>query len=289
MFTQASNETRKLQQDGLEADATLSDISQTIPSSRVQLKQTGESQKKAWIAGTPREPISAANDGHATIGQASSELLIPGRSEEKTLRIRNISIETSGKTGDQQNTRNAVPNHQPRVSGSDILTFRVEMPNIVSAQEITASSTVEAEGIEIQTVIDQIFEARQNASNDLGRVRIQLDPPNLGTVDLDIVVRGERVDVVMTAENATVQQALQSRADDIRIAMQRQDLKIEGFQVLLQDNGHNQQQTDSGAMYRQSREHQEGFNTNEDAPPAYPTFSHVAGGNSAAGLVSIFV
>ena len=92
----------------------------------------------------------------------------------------------------------------------------------------------------------------------------------------------------MTAENATVQQALQSRADDIRMALQRQDLKIEGFQVLLQDNGTSQQQTNSGAMYRQNREYRERLTHNEDAPPAFPVISSIAGAKSAEGLVSIF-
>jgi flagellar hook-length control protein FliK len=92
----------------------------------------------------------------------------------------------------------------------------------------------------------------------------------------------------MTAENATVQQALQSRGDDIRVALQRQDLKIEGFQVLLQDNGTNPQQTGSGAMHRQNREHGERFNADENVPPVFPVFSSIAGGKSAEGLVSIF-
>ena len=166
--------------------------------------------------------------------------------------------------------------------------FRMEMPNILSPQETRPAAVAGSTGIDMQSVIDQIVEARQGVGNDFGRIRILLNPPNLGSVDLDIVVRGERVGVVMTAENATVQQALQSRGDDIRIALQRQDLKIEGFQVLLQDNGTSQQQTNSGEMYRQNREHREIFNASEDAPSAFPVFSPIAGAKSAAGLVSIF-
>ena len=175
-----------------------------------------------------------------------------------------------------------------RLPERDMFPFRMEMPNVVSPQGTSTPTTVGSTGIEMQAVINQILEARQGVGNDFGRIRILLNPPNLGSVDLDIVVRGERVEVVMTAENATVQQALQSRGDDIRIALQRQDLKIEGFQVLLQDNGTSQQQTNSGEMYRQNRENRERFNASEDAPPAFPVFSPIAGVKSAAGLVSIF-
>jgi len=175
-----------------------------------------------------------------------------------------------------------------RLPERDMFPFRIEMPNVVSPQETHAPATVDSTGVDMQAVIDQILEARQGSGNDFGRIRILLNPPNLGSVDLDIVVRRERVDVVMMAENATVQQALQSRGDDIRIALQRQDLKIEGFQVLLQDNGTNPQQTNSGEMYGQNRENRERFNANADVPPAFPVFSPIAGAKSAAGLVSIF-
>jgi len=196
--------------------------------------------------------------------------------------------ETPGPAHDHQQRRNTTPNHPMRLPERDMFPFRIEMPNVVSPQETHAPATVDSTGVDMQAVIDQILEARQGSGNDFGRIRILLNPPNLGSVDLDIVVRRERVDVVMMAENATVQQALQSRGDDIRIALQRQDLKIEGFQVLLQDNGTNPQQTNSGEMYGQNRENRERFNANADVPPAFPVFSPIAGAKSAAGLVSIF-
>jgi flagellar hook-length control protein FliK len=140
----------------------------------------------------------------------------------------------------------------------------------------------------MQAVIDHILEARQGVGNDFGRVRILLNPPDLGAVDLDIVVRRERVDVVMIAENATVQQALQSRSDDVRMALHRHDLKMEGFQVFVQDNGTGRQQTGSGEMYRQNREHRERFNARVEGAPALQLFSSVTGENSAAGRISIF-
>lgn len=183
--------------------------------------------------------------------------------------------------------RNTTASPAVRHPERDILPFSMEMSNIASPQGVGAAAAGPT-GIEMQAVIDQLVEARQAAGNDSGRIRILLTPPNLGTVDLDIVVRGERVEVVMTAENAGVQQALQSRGDDIRIALQRQDLKIEGFQVLLQDNGTNQQQAHGGAMHRQDREHQERFAAGNNATPALPPLSPIAGVTPGAGRVSIF-
>jgi len=142
--------------------------------------------------------------------------------------------------------------------------------------------------VRAQAIIDQIVDARQTMANDFGRIRIVLDPPNLGTIDLEIIVRKERVEIVMTADNASVQQALQSRTDDVRAALQRQDLKIETFQVLLQDNGAGRQQAHGGAMYEERRERQAKY-TAEDSSPVIAVPPYIEGVVPARGFVSIFV
>ena len=278
------NEALQRNNDKPAIDGARPDVRQAGSSHNDHWKQAGESKEGASIAAASQKPISAVGDG-----QAAPERMTPGGSPDKTLPIRDTVTETPGPAQDHQQSRNTTPNHQAKLPERDMFLFRMEMPNVVSPQETRPPAAIGSTAVDMQSVIDQIVEARQGSGNDFGRMRIMLNPPNLGSVDLDIIVRGERVDVVMTAENATVQQALQSRGDDIRIALQRQDLKIEGFQVLLQDNGTGQQQTNSGEMYRQNRENRERFNTNADVPPpAFPVFSPIAGAKSAAGLVSIF-
>jgi flagellar hook-length control protein FliK len=245
-------------------------------------KRAGSTREVASLIAAPQKPVSAVHDQEPALQRVT-----PAGSPEKTLQAGEVMAETTGPARDRQH-RNTTDSHSVRNPERDIFPFRVEMQNTATPQGTNAPVAAGPAGIEMQAVIDQLLEARQAAGNDSGRIRILLTPPNLGTVDLDIVVRGERVEVVMTAENASVQQALQSRGDDIRIALQRQDLKIEGFQVLLQDNGTGQQQTHSDAMYRQNREHQEGFNTGKDAAPALQVLSPIAGATSAAGRVSIF-
>lgn len=258
------------------------DRPQPGPSAPDNGKRAGRAREEASLIAAPQKPVSAVPDR-----ESAPERATPAGSPEKTLQAGDVVAGTPGPTRDHQH-RNTTVGNAARHPERDIFPFRMEMLNVTSPQETIPPAPVGPAGIEMQAVIDQILEARQAAGNDSGRIRILLTPPNLGTVDLNIVVRGERVEVVMTAENASVQQALQSRGDDIRIALQRQDLKIEGFQVLLQDNGTGQQQTHSGAMYRQNREHQETFNARKDATPALPALSPIAGATSAAGRVSIF-
>ena len=163
------------------------------------------------------------------------------------------------------------------------------MTNILSGSGNRLTASDGPAGINTQAVIDQIMDAKQSMNNGFGRVRITLDPPNLGTVNLEIVVRKERVDVVMTADNSGVQQALQSRVDDVRTALQRQDLKIENFQILLQDNAANQQQANSGATFGQRQEQQARQNLMGGNIPIQPLIQPIRESEPTRGLVSIFV
>ena len=167
--------------------------------------------------------------------------------------------------------------------------LRAEMTNMLSGSGNRLTASGGPAGINTQAVIDQILDAKQSMNNGFGRVRITLDPPNLGTVNLEIVIRKERLEVVMTADNSGVQQALQSRVDDIRTALQRQDLKIENFQILLQDNGANQQQANSGAAFGQRQEHQARQNLMDSSIPTQPLIQPTRESGPAKGLVSIFV
>ena len=181
------------------------------------------------------------------------------------------------------------PAHSARISERDGLALRTEMANIYSSLETHVPVADGPVGMNTQAVIDKILDVKQAMNNDFGRVRIVLDPPNLGTVDLEIIVRKERVEIVITADNASTQQVLQSRADDIRTALQRQDLKIETFQVLLQDPATNQQQAHGGAMFEQRQERQARQNNIEDSVPIPSVLPIMAESGQANGLVSVFV
>jgi hypothetical protein len=142
-----------------------------------------------------------------------------------------------------------------------------------------------------QAIIDQLMDARQTMNNDFGRVRIMLSPPNLGNVDLQIVMRRERVEVLMTTDHSGVQQSLLSRADDIRIALERHDLKIVSFQILLDDHTANQRQTHGGSMFEQRQDHQDKHDVKDsecNQSAAVPG-SVIEASKSASGQVSIFI
>ena len=87
-----------------------------------------------------------------------------------------------------------------------------------------------------QAVMSQVLEgAAQILRNGSGRVVLSLQPPRLGTLDLDVVVQDNRVKMVMLADNQEVKQLLQAGMDDLRNALQDKGFEIDRLEVLVQN------------------------------------------------------
>lgn len=86
-----------------------------------------------------------------------------------------------------------------------------------------------------QTVVDQIQDGFSLAQNkDNGQVRLTLKPEIMGHLDMQIAVRNETVQIMMTVENEKVHQAMNAHMDDLKTALQNQGLKIDKIEVTLQ-------------------------------------------------------
>lgn len=64
-----------------------------------------------------------------------------------------------------------------------------------------------------------------------GTARLQLDPPNLGEVEVAVTVRGSVVDVVVRAADPAAQLAVAQTRDLLADGLASRDLRIEGFDV----------------------------------------------------------
>jgi flagellar hook-length control protein FliK len=64
---------------------------------------------------------------------------------------------------------------------------------------------------------------------------MSLLPPQLGTLDLDVVVQNNRVKMVMMADSQEVKQLLQAGMDDLRNALQDKGFQIDRLEVLVQN------------------------------------------------------
>jgi hypothetical protein len=125
-----------------------------------------------------------------------------------------------------------------------------------------------ATSVQFQDIMDQIEEsAAQMLKKGPGRIVITLEPPNLGTLNLDVKVHNDMVRLVLIADNHEVKQVLQSNLDQLKTALQDQGLNMDRFDVLVQQRssenpGFHQW---GGALFEEGQGRRE--NTKEDSSP----------------------
>ncbi len=98
--------------------------------------------------------------------------------------------------------------------------------HLASVAETTPNS-----GIDARALISQVAAQARKA----GRIRIVLTPPRMGTLDMDVVVRDNKVQVILKAENNDVWHALKSNTTSLETALRNQGLMVDTIQVSVQE------------------------------------------------------
>ncbi len=97
--------------------------------------------------------------------------------------------------------------------------------------------------ISTEQIINRVVSGiKENMSSDGGRVKITLSPPSLGTLEMDVTVRNNKVEVIITADNKDVQQSLNTHLDRLKGSLLNQGLTIDRCDVLMQNNREGYQQ-----------------------------------------------
>jgi flagellar hook-length control protein FliK len=92
-----------------------------------------------------------------------------------------------------------------------------------------------------QIIIPQIVDGASNVlRGGSGRVVITIHPPQLGTLDMDIQVRDNKVSMLVLADNREVKQVLESGISQLKSALGEQGFQIDRLDILLQDRSGNE-------------------------------------------------
>ncbi|MEN6319150.1 MAG: flagellar hook-length control protein FliK [Syntrophaceae bacterium] len=119
--------------------------------------------------------------------------------------------------------------------------------------------------VQFQDVFDQITDSAMNMmKKGYDRIVVTLDPPNLGTLNMDVKVHNDTVTMLLVADNHDVQQILNSNLDQLKTALQGQGLSIDRFDVLVQDKQYNWNQNFQPGGDAQFEEGRRGRNNTGD-------------------------
>jgi flagellar hook-length control protein FliK len=123
------------------------------------------------------------------------------------------------------------------------------------------------------------------------RIVITLEPPNLGTLNMDVRVQHDMVRMVLIADNNEVKQVLHANLDQLKTALQGQGLNIDRFDVLVHDRsyeGNQGFQPGGGALFDGGR-----GGRSDTKGDGLPSQMLPSGGNEInepyLGIISLFV
>ncbi len=105
------------------------------------------------------------------------------------------------------------------------------------------NESVKSHAIEPRILINRIAAGVKRP----GRIRITLNPPRLGTLDVNVLVRNNKVHVMLQSENNDVKQILQSNVESLKSAFRNHGLVADTINVSVQEKSGG---ADYGANYR---------------------------------------
>ena len=100
-----------------------------------------------------------------------------------------------------------------------------------AARQVYAGDRVAPKGVVIP--MEQIIKETGNLLEKGGKVQLILHPPSLGKINMEVVVRNNRVELLMMVSNTDVQQVLQASSDQLRNSLQNQGFQFDQMSVLL--------------------------------------------------------
>jgi len=135
-----------------------------------------------------------------------------------------------------------------------------------SGSSSIVNENVNNDVIEPRVLIKQIA----NGLKSPGRVRIMLNPPRLGALDVDVFVRNNKVHIILQAENNDVRHILQSNVESLKGSLRSHGLIADNINVFVQEksdganygSGHNETLFKEG----RNRERNEEYRTKSNSP-----------------------
>lgn len=135
-------------------------------------------------------------------------------------------------------------------------------------------------------------EIKDHVSAGGGRIKVILNPPSLGSLEMEVAVRNNKVEITLIASSRDVQQTLHTNIDHLKGTLQNQGLTVDRCDVLMQANHEDyRQHTSQQAFYRDGSDKNNGHMSDEQVLEKVTSLRPHAAGHlhaSDANKISIF-
>ncbi len=140
----------------------------------------------------------------------------------------------------QQTPSNFHPQGQPPIQGLEMNRAMPQAPivQLPSGQQVTENQ-----------IFDQVVTQISGSVNgESGRMVLRLQPAELGSLKLELMVEGDKIRANIHAQSQQVQEVLERNLPQLRNALAEQGLKIDQFLVTTDKNSEQQRQFDNLAQ-----------------------------------------
>lgn len=150
---------------------------------------------------------------------------------------------------------------EPTVRGIDGPAFRAAGPTRAAAAQAAYSTRSAASAELLEQARDSVFkQVLMKLTGEGGELRMRLEPPTLGELDLRLVVEGgNKLSLAIAAERPEVAALLQRHLDELKHTLQQSGLEITGAEVQTRGEFAREREAGAGGDGSQHR-------TDDDAP-----------------------
>jgi len=287
ILSQVKNATL-LKKDGLSGDAPNKDMASLLKNYHnldKDLQKNSGMQKsgivpQGAIAGAQESATDTAGQGDLLFDSPQQKWSLAGQEATTGMLLQDVKL---------AETENVGHNSNSLTLNKGLGAVVDQQQNFVVGNEVSLSKTETTPNLRPQYLIDQIVNSRELLEKGEGRVKLTLNPPSLGTLDMDVRVRSNRVEVTVMADNKDVRQILQTHLSDLKSALQEHGLQIDQFNIQWQDGS-------QGSAFRQyaggnpfwANNSDVGSNVREITADEYPLQNRIRA-EEGTGTISVFI
>lgn len=242
----------------------------------------------AAVAATEDETVTLAKNTD-DVSQAASDTAVADNADAKDVSMSDViakklvvnNDDSQGKTGtDDGRSNNTYGRSNDSVKGEN-----AAIPtgnNIVN--DIQQSFEAAFDNVDYRVnpadVVDQIVESiKLNSTSELKSMEIQLNPQNLGKVNLLVSVREGVVTAQISAENEQVRKALESQVITLKENIESQGIKVDAVEIAVQTNAFDSNQQFDGQKQEQAKKTSrrirlDGFDYSDDEEDEEPAINY---------------
>src|SRR5690554_4126034 len=172
-----------------------------------------------------------------------------------------------------------------KVEAGMVETFIPAVENVSEEQEKAGPAN---RLLQQEQVMGQILQgARMMVKNGAARVRLQLQPPELGKLELALVIDRETVAARVTAESQTVQALIEAHLPELRSNLQESALLVDQLQVEIENGFDSRQHFASGEAPQEEASSVK--ETTDSSAPVYNEPGSEAGEKEWVGRINLRV